>query len=326
MKKLYVLVIPLCLFLSCPCPPRQTEAKKYVKVHFIDVGHGDCIFIETHDDGDDNNNKYQGYRILIDAGKRNRGTQYVIPYLSNLGMNAGATIDYVIASHAHADHIGGLLEIYDHFQVDNTLDPGYHYTTNVYNDYYNRATNEPNSNFYHDLVTSGLITGNGDYLDWGDELQVRVLHTTPSSSGGINNTSMVIHMKYQGVSFLFMGDAEGKDRADPPSVIEDVEEYLVNTYGAELKSTVLKVGHHGSETTSTDDFIQAVQPEYAVICAGCAVFSGTILPDQTVIDRYENAGATVLRTDNDDIGKSESQAGGDDHIVLKTDGGRVFID
>lgn len=83
MKKLYMFIIPLCLILACPCPPRQTETEsaKYMKVHFIDVGHGDCIFIETHDDGDDNNNKYQGYKILIDAGKKNRGTQYVIPYL-----------------------------------------------------------------------------------------------------------------------------------------------------------------------------------------------------------------------------------------------------
>ena len=247
-----------------------------MSVHVIDVGHGDCIFIETPDDNKDNK-KYEGYKILIDAGKKGRGTKYVIPYLKTLGMKAGDTIDYVIATHAHEDHVGGLPEVYDTFQVNNTLDPGYNYTTASYFDYYDRASTEPNSNFYFNLMESGLITENGDYLDLGDELKARILHTNSDISSGINNTSIVLWIKYQEVSFLFVGDAEGKERDDSPSEIKYVEKYLADNYNGELKSNVLKIGHHGSETSSTDAFIQAVEPKYAIICAGCKSFRGTIL-------------------------------------------------
>lgn len=318
MKRLYLSLIAALFFAACP--PERTYL---MSVHFIDVGHGDCIFIQTPDDQIANNGEHEGYKILIDAGKDGRGIQYVIPYLNRLGLTAGDTIDYVIATHAHEDHIGGLPEIYDYFQVNNTLDPGYRYTTNAYNEYFNKATNEPNSNFYHNLVASGLITGNGDYINLGRELRVRILYSNPDASHGTNNTSIVVQMKYQDVSFLFMGDAEGKERSDLPSVTKDVERYLADTYGAGLKSTVLKVGHHGSETTSTDRFIQTVQPKYVVICAGCGVFSGTVLPDASLVQRYENAGAIVSRTDKDDIGKSEAQAGGDDHIVMETEGREI---
>jgi len=290
----------------------------YLTVHFIDVGHGDCIFIETPDDGIDND-KYHGYKILIDAGYDYANSNYVIPYLNGLGMDQDDTIDYVIATHPHQDHIDEFPEIYDYFQVNNTLDPGYEYNSNCFREYKAKAESEPNSNFYFNLIDSGLIEEHGDYIDWGAELQVRILHSDPNPSK-TNNASIVIHLTYQDVSFLFTGDAEGKKRDRSPDTVFQVEKDLVEAYGDDLQSTVLKVGHHGSETSSTFPFIRAVQPQYAVICAGRKSHSGVIHPDISVLQRYESEGAVILRTDRDDEDKVYSRAPGDDHIVIRTNG------
>ncbi len=205
MKKSYILLIVAFFLIVCNGEDSILERHDLdLRVHFIDVGHGDCIFILTPNDTIEGNGECEGYRILIDAGKKGRGSEYVIPYLRNQGMEDGYTIDYVIATHSHEDHVGGMPEIYDTYQVNNTLDPGYHYTTNAYNDFYNKALNEPNSNFYFNLVESGLITGNGGELDLGSELQARILYTNPDDSSGINNTSIVLWIKYCDVSFLFM--------------------------------------------------------------------------------------------------------------------------
>ena len=313
-----LLAVTLPIFLGVKYQPESREGYDLsLRMHVIDVGHGDCIFLQTPNDTIPNNGIYEGYRILIDAGKH-WSYFHVIEYLRNLGFEAGDTIDYVIATHAHADHIGGMPEIYDTFQVNNTLDPGFYYGTSTYIEYYNKASNEPNSNFYFNLVDSGLISQNGDSLDFGEELDVRVLYTNPDDSMGINNTSIVLWLKYDNISFMFMGDAEGKEGTDPPSVTKYVEKYLVDNYDSlELRSTVIKVGHHGSKTSSTNALIEAVQSNYAVICAGCLYN----LPNDTVIQRWIASGAEILRTDYDDI----AQAPGDDNFEIWTDGIEIIV-
>lgn len=320
MKKIcsyFLIAVALTFFLVTKCGPEPTEGYDLsLRMHVIDVGHGDCIFLQTPNDTIPNNDTCEGYRILIDAG-RHWSYFYVIEYLKDLGFEAGDTIDYIIATHAHSDHIGGMPEIYDTFQVNNTLDPGYYHNTQAYENYYNKASSEPNSNFYFDLVQSGLISQNGDSLDFGDELDVRILHTDPNvNASTINNSSIVLWLKYDNISFIFMGDAEGKEKTDSATVTKYVEKYLVDNYGSlELRSTVIKVGHHGSETSSTNALIEAVQSDYAVICAGC-LYS---LPDPTVIQRWIASGAEILRTDYGD----EEQTPGDDDFEIWTDGEKL---
>ena len=106
-----------------------------------------------------------------------------------------------------------------------------------------------------------------------------------SESTENNNASIVLRLQYRDHVFLFMGDAEGKDREDTPGQAKYVEKVLLETVPAKLKSTVLKIAHHGSETSSTIPFIQAVDPEIVIVQSGRKSFQGTFLPDLSTLKR-----------------------------------------
>ncbi len=290
-----------------------------LKLTFIDVGHGDCILIQTPDDGVPNNGINEGKIIIIDGGEKREAKRAIIPYLKSHGIPTSTAIDYLIMTHAHSDHVGGLIPIIQTYSIKAILDPGFKAGTGLYRSFVKLAKRERDCHYCCPLVGS-LITKEGEQLDWGSELEVRVLNSDKDAEE-INNTSIVLRIRYGEVSFLLVGDAEGKDRKDPPSVLKFVEKDLV-AVGGELKSTFLKVGHHGSESSSTDAFIDAVSPEYAIICAGNKKFAGTLLPDKTVIERYEKRGIKIFRTDRDDQKKSSSRTSGDDSIVIISDGTR----
>jgi beta-lactamase superfamily II metal-dependent hydrolase len=287
-------------------------------VTFIDVGHGDCILIQTPDDGIKGNGKYDGKVILIDGGETIEGRRIIIPYLKAHGIGKDRSIGFLIMTHAHSDHLGGLIPVIQAYQVNAILDPGYKAKTRMYKTFCKLAKNEPNCKFYKPLRGT-LIQKEGDNLDWGSELEVRVLNSEEEAKD-INNTSIVIWFKYGELTFLLVGDAEGKERKDSPEVLKFVEKDLVEQYDNRLKSTFLKAGHHGSESSSTDAFIDTVSPAYVIICAGNKKFSGTLLPDQSVIKRYEKRGIKIYRTDRDDRKKSPDKTSGDDHIIITTDG------
>ncbi|MFH0772401.1 MAG: MBL fold metallo-hydrolase [Candidatus Omnitrophota bacterium] len=291
-------IIALCAFLFfVSCSPRYVKTSP-LKVTFIDVGHGDCILIQTPDDGIKVNGKYEGKVILIDGGEETEGNKVIIPYLEAHGITKDRPIDFLIMTHAHSDHVGGLIPIIEEYQIKVILDPGYKHDTDLYEAFCELAVNEPDCEFYKPLVGT-LIEKEGDTLDWGSELQVKVLNSEQKAEG-LNNTSIVLWVKYKEVSFLLTGDAEGKKRNDPPDKLKYVEKDLINENPSKLKTTFLKAGHHGSETSSTNAFIDAVSPEYVIICAGNKEFSGTVLPDKSVIERYEDRGIKIYRTDRDD--------------------------
>lgn len=290
-----------------------------LKVTFIDVGHGDCILIQTPDDGIKGNNKYEGKIIIIDGGEKIEGKKVIIPYLERHGITKEKPIDCLIMTHADADHVGGLMPVIETYQIKSILDPGYKGKSRLYRKTFCKlASKEENCKFYKPLVGT-LIKNEGDTLDWGSELEVRVL-SSKQEVKDINNSSIVILIKYGKVSFLFVGDAEGKERKDSPDVLKYEEKDLVKKYSNRLKSTFLKAGHHGSESSSTNAFIDAVSPNYVIICAGNKRFLGTLLPDESVIQRYEKRGIKIYRTDRDDLKKLPSEASGDDNIVITTDG------
>lgn len=290
-----------------------------LKVTFIDVGHGDCILIQTPDDGIKGNGKYEGEIILIDGGERIEGKRVIIPYLEGHGIKEDKPVDFLIMTHCDADHVGGLIPVIQAYQIKAILDPGYPGKSRLYKkDFCKLAREEKNCKFYRPLIGT-LIKKERENLDWGSELEVKVLHSDEHADKP-NNSSIVIWLKYGEVSFLLVGDAEGKLRKDSPNLLKFVEKEMVEKYDGKLKSIFLKAGHHGSESASTNAFIDAVSPKYVIILAGNKRFMGTVLPDKSVIKRYESRGIQIYRTDRDDQKKKSSEASGDDTIVITSDG------
>ncbi len=314
MKKIaFTIIFFLFIPLSFLC------AQTPLKVTFIDVGHGDCILIQTPDDGIKGNGKYEGEIILIDGGERIEGKRVIIPYLEGHGIKEDRPIDFLIMTHCDADHVGGLIPVIQSYQIKAILDPGYSGKSRLYKKTFCKlAKEEKGCSFYRPLVGT-LIKKEGDSLDCGSELEVKVLHSDEHADKP-NDSSIVVWIKYGEVSFLLVGDAEGKARKDSPNVLKFVEKEMVDKYGGRLKSTFLKAGHHGSESASTDAFIDAVSPKYAIIMAGNKKFSGTLLPDKSVIKRYEGRDIKIYRTDRDDQKKKSSETSGDDTIVITSDG------
>jgi beta-lactamase superfamily II metal-dependent hydrolase len=292
---------------------RPAFADDSLRVHFIDVGHGDCIFIQTPDDGIPHNGRAEGLRVLIDAGETRYSHNYPVTYLKKLGLKRGDRIDYVVATHLDADHVDGLPMVYDSFHVLNTIEPGYEYSSGPARVFTTAARKESleGSRFWRDPVRSGLMSKLGGKLKLGSELDAQLLFydATPGKvDTRTNASSIVLRIRYGSVSSLFMGDAP-----------KAVEESLLARYGSTLKSTVLKVGHHGSKTASGKTFLKTVSPRYAIVCAGLR----HKLPNPAIIELLEDTcGAKVWRTDDKDIEehKASTTAYSDDNILITTDG------
>lgn len=227
--KLFLLIL-ISLLISTYAGAELAE----LSVHFIDVGQGDAILIHSAET-----------TVLIDGGDRwNWVAETLIAYLLDQDVD---TIDAVLSTHPHADHIGGLPAILNAFEVKQIYDSGKVHTTATY------------ENYLSSILELGIPYKNprrGDVLEVGD-LSLQVLHPTDDvEEYSINNASIVVRLVYGEVSFLFTGDAE-----------KEAEKELIES-GMELHATILKVGHHGSNTSSTPEFLDTVQPEAAIIMCG----------------------------------------------------------
>ncbi len=299
-----------------------------LRVVFVDVGHGDCIWIRTPDDGIPGNGLCEGYDVIIDGGP---STKRICSQLASLGLLPRGPVEWMLLSHAHNDHYRGLSAILDAAAVKRVVDPGYRHPGDSYGAFCWRAVIEPGCVFYSPAIGSAevpalrsLASAVPCRLDWGEELEAVILYADPRvGEETINNSSLVLKLTYGRVSFLFAGDIEGKYRPSG-SGANDVdhplfaEKALLDLYGKEgtLRSTILKIPHHGSETSSTAPFIAAVAPREGIVCAG----NRYGLPDATVIKRYEAAGCRVWRTDRLDAGKGAAECADDDHVVVTSDG------
>ena len=269
MKKIrIVLLICLCLLVvGCANPFVESDDKNSVstfngdtlRVNYIDVGQGDSIFIQLP-------NKET---MLIDAGEAYE-VDNVINYLNNLGIKK---IDYVVGTHPHTDHIGGLEE------VINTFDVGAIYMPKV----------SSNSKTFEDLLTTISNKGlkvktakSGVVVLSEDNLKLEFIAPNSDNYSNLNNYSAVLKLTYLDNTFLFMGDAETLSEDE---ITSDVD------------ADVIKVGHHGSDSSSSVEFVKKVSPEYAIIMVGEG--NSYNHPYQSIIDRYESVGAKVLRTDLD---------------------------
>ena len=241
----------------------QTESDTPLSVHFIDVGQGDCILIKSESNA-----------ILIDAGEKgNENT--VIEYIRSQGIQ---TLDYVIATHPHSDHIGSLDEVIDAFTVSNVIMPKL------------TKSNMPTTSAYESLLTSiknsgaKVISAKTGASYTLDKLEMTVLSPIEQSDD-LNDMSVVINLTYGDTSFLFMGDAEKS--AESLILKSDYSEYL--------NVDVLKVGHHGSSTSTGKKFLSAVSPETAVIMCGIDNEYGH--PHDETIALLSERNINVLRTD-----------------------------
>ena len=269
MKKIrIVLLICLCLLVvGCANPFVESNDKTSIstfsgdtlRVNYIDVGQGDSIFIELP-------NKET---MLIDAGEAYK-SENVINYLNNLGIKK---IDYVVGTHPHTDHIGGLEEVINTFDIGSIYMPRASSTSKTYLDLLTAISNK---GLKVKTAKSGVVV-----LD-DDNLKLEFIAPNSDSYSELNNYSAVLKLTYLDNTFLFMGDAETLSE---------------NEVTCDVEADVIKVGHHGSDSSSGIEFVKKVSPEYAIIMVGEG--NSYNHPYQSIIDRYENVGAKVLRTDLD---------------------------
>lgn len=241
------------------------------EVHFIDVGQADSALVIC-----------DGHYMLIDGG--NAGdSDLVYAYLEQHGAKH---LDYMVASHAHEDHIGGLSGALNYASVDIAFSPVAEHDTKVF------------QNMVYYLGEQGkslTVPEPGEKFALGSA-QVEILGPVKEYDD-TNNTSIVLRIDYGETSFLFTGDMEANAERD---LIES---------GARLDATVLKAGHHGSETSTSYAFLREVMPQYTVISVGEGNKYGH--PDQEVLSRFRDAGTEVYRTDMQG------------HIIARSDGKTV---
>ncbi len=240
-----------------------------LSVHYIDVGQGDCSLII-----------YKDMTVLIDAGEREYG-ETVAGYIEGCGIEQ---IDYVVATHPHSDHIGGLSYIIDSFEIGKVIAP--------------KVSDEmtPTSKVYEDFLKSlkakglrltaakaGTVYSIADVNVENDNTAFEILAPVRNDYDDLNNWSVVLKLTHGDTSFLFTGDAE-----------KPVESDILDS-GADVSADVLKAGHHGSSTSTGKKFLTAVNPGIAVIQCGNDNSYGH--PHAEITERFDEYGIDFYRTD-----------------------------
>lgn len=250
------------------------QINENIKIHFIDVGQGDSIFIELP------NNE----TMLIDAGESSK-EEVVSEYINTLGYNK---INYIIGTHPHSDHIGGLAHIINSFNIEKIYMPKALSTSKTYENLLNTIYKN-NKN----IITAKA----GIKIIDEDNLKINILAPNNNNYSNLNNYSVVIKINYKSKSFLFMGDAE----------ILSENEILTD-----VSADIIKIGHHGSDTSSSESFLSKVNPKYAIIMVG--ENNKYNHPNQTILDRLERNNIITYRTDLNG------------NIVITSDGNEINVE
>lgn len=215
-------------------------ANAQLNFYFLNVGQGDAIYIELPN----------GSNALIDGGP----TQRLIENF--LRSKHISHIDHVLLTHPHSDHYIGLKKVFNMASVNNFYDSrAENVSARGDNTLREQANAQPNCKTHFPAL--------GEYLNWDKDVSIRVLNTCNKQvllkrNSDINNCSIVLRIAYKGKSIILMGDAE-----------VPVEQMIMKTFGKEeIKSYAIKLGHHGSDTSSSKEFIKAVKPEIAIIQVG----------------------------------------------------------
>lgn len=240
--------------------PTETPKAEYtdMRIHFIDVGQGDSIFLELGN----------GQTMIIDAGNSYNARQ-IVGYIKDIGCSE---IDYVVATHPHSDHIGGMATVLQNFKIGDMYMPGQAHTSATFENLVDVISSEG--------ITLHRAKAGVNVLN-SDKIKIDILAPFDEEYSNLNNCSAVVRVKYGNTVALFTGDAE-----------QEIETKLLN---AGIDADILKVGHHGSDTASSISFISAVTPKTAVISCGKSNSYGH--PHYETLARLDNAGADVYRTD-----------------------------
>ena len=243
---------------------KPAEQGQQLIVKVLDIGQGDAILIRV-----------QGQTVLVDTGDIEH-KEKMVEYIKKEGIT---TIDKVIITHPHADHLGGMPGIIDNFKVGHIYDSGKTATTSLYRQYLS-LVNKKNIPFT--VVTPGteILIAN--------DIKLKIFAPDKSllAEEEMNNSSIVAKLIYNKFSMLLTGDAE-----------KESETLMLKSYAGELKSTVLKAGHHGSNTSSSLGFLKAVGPETAIISLGAN--NDYHHPHPSTLKKYEQVKLKVYRTDQD---------------------------
>lgn len=241
-------------------PAVTTAAEETLTVHFIDVGQADCALLECG-----------GEYMLIDGGNKEDG-KLVVSYLQQQGVEI---LNAVVCTHAHEDHVGGLPSVLAVYPTQSVFAPTKTYSSNVFDD------------FMYYVDQQGLevnIPSPGDSFTLGSA-DITVLGPVESYPD-TNNTSIVLKVVFGDTSFLFTGDMETSAETDMLDYWDSRVDWNVD---------VLKVGHHGSNTSSSYRLVYETDPEYAIISVGEGNSYGH--PNEEVVSRYNDAGIPMFRTD-----------------------------
>lgn len=257
------LVIILCLFVFAFSTYSIASQKDgLLKIYFLDVGQGDAIFIEAPN----------GNQVLIDGGPDGK----VIQELGKVMPFNDRSIDLLVLTHPDADHINGLIQVLERYEVGHILENHINRKTPAYDEW---------NSLKHEAQITEVSFGQEITLDEGVGLWVLYPVDSSTEQSKTNNNSIVLKLVYGENALLLTGDIEAK-----------VERELV-ARGINIDSDLLKVPHHGSKTSSTEEFIKAVMPETAFIQVGGNNRYGH--PHPTVVQRLEDFGIKYYRTDTD---------------------------
>lgn len=277
---IYFLVLIISFF-TFGCNKLVSDTNKNIQpdpnkmlVHYIDVGQGDSILIQV-------NNK----NLLIDAGPKSDKTK-LLDYLSNLNLEK---LDYVIATHPHEDHIGNMADIIDDYTLLAFYAPKVQSTTKTFEQMVEALKRK---NLKINVIKKGT-----DSIDLGKNTKITVLSPTQDSYENLNNYSPVMKIEYGSTSFLFTGDAE-----------KDIETEIISN-NEDISSDVLKIGHHGSSTSTSKNFFNKVNPSIGVISVG--EDNTYNHPHKETIKLLSESNVTTYRTDKDGT------------IVISSDGSKI---
>ncbi len=269
-----LLFIFIFLFLGCASKYSTISAKEDVLVvHYIDVGQGDSMLIQVN-----------GKNMLIDAGPEVNSSK-LITYLTKQHIKK---LDYVISTHPHEDHIGGMTKVINKFSILNFYAPKITTTTNSFKYMIDSLQHK---------ALKIQIAKAGVTLDLGNNVHCEMLAPNSDTYKDLNNYSAVIKLDYKYTTFLFTGDAQ------------KLSEDEIIKKGYDLTSTVLKVGHHGSRTSTSDEFLQKVNPKIAII--SCGINNDFGHPHKPTLNKLQAINSRIYRTDKDGT------------IVLFSDGNKI---
>lgn len=254
----------------------KQEIKEFVasddlKVYFIDVGQADSILILNKEES-----------MLIDAGNNEDG-ETVVNFIKDKGITK---LKYVVGTHPHEDHIGGLDNVINTFEIENILMPKIQTNTKTFEDVLDAISNK-------ELTITA--PKKGDKFNIG-EANCEILNETIEDKSNLNLSSIIIRLDFGNKSFLFTGDAETENE----NSLESWEEV-----------DVLKVGHHGSTTSSSMKFLKQVSPEIAIIMVGKDNEYGH--PKKDILKRLNNIDSKIYRTDENGT------------ILVTTDGNEINV-